>query len=115
VDCYVSFNDIKWLLIKVTGLDFHETYWCTIFVLSFNGTFIEFWVQRFVIREIVRLCLIACDFYSVNFLVVIVDANVLYLIKYFTFVRSNLDLLSLEIVIEDSEVFYLFLLAKEVK
>ena len=45
----------------------------------------------------------------------IVDASVLYLIKYFTLFAEDLDLLSFEIVIEDSEVFYLFLLAKEVK
>ena len=57
----------------------------------------------------------ACDFYSVNFYVVIVDASVLYLIKYFTLFAAILDLLSFEIVIEDYEVFYLFLLAKEVK
>ena len=45
----------------------------------------------------------------------IVDASVLYLIKYFTLFAAILDLLSFEIVIEDSEVFYLFLLAKESK
>jgi uncharacterized membrane protein YjjP (DUF1212 family) len=45
--------------------------------------------------------------------VVIVDASVLYLIKYFTLFAAMLDLLSFEIVIEDSEVFYLFLLAKK--
>ena len=47
----------------------------------------------------------------------IVDANVLYLIKYFT--RSQEAwiqcLLCFEIVIEDSEVFYLFLFAKKVE
>ena len=41
----------------------------------------------------------------------IVDASVLYLIKYFTLFAKDLDLM--EIVIEDSEVFYLFLLAKK--
>ena len=45
----------------------------------------------------------------------IVDANVLCLIKYFTLFAAMLDLLFFEIVIEDSEVFYLFLLAKKVK
>lgn len=35
------------------------------------------------------------------------------LIKYFYFVRSNSGFASFEIVIEDSEVFYLFLLAKK--
>ena len=45
----------------------------------------------------------------------IVDASVLYLIKYFTLFAAILDLLSFEIVIEDSEVFYLFLLAKKSK
>ena len=45
----------------------------------------------------------------------IVDASVLYLIKYFTLFAAILDLLSFEIVIEDSEVFYLFLLVKKVK
>jgi len=42
---------------------------------------------------------------------VIVDASVLYLIKYFTLFAEDLDLM--EIVIEDSEVFYLFLFAKK--
>jgi len=54
-------------------------------------------------------------FCSVNFYVVIVDASVLYLIKYF--IRSQKAwvqcLLCFEIVIEDSEVFYLFLFAKK--
>ena len=63
--------------------------------------------------EVLCCVCFACDFYSVNFLVVIVDASVLYLIKYFTLFAEDLDLM--EIVIEDSEVFYLFLLAKKVK
>ena len=41
----------------------------------------------------------------------IVDASVLCLIKYFTLFAEDLDLM--EIVIEDYEVFYLFLLAKK--
>ena len=52
-------------------------------------------------------------FIASTFYVVIVDASVLYLIKYFTLFAEDLDLLSFEIVIEDSEVFYLFLLAKK--
>ena len=47
----------------------------------------------------------------------IVDANVLCLIKYFTLFVANWFqcLLCFEIVIEDSEVFYLFLFAKKSK
>jgi uncharacterized membrane protein YjjP (DUF1212 family) len=68
----------------------------------------------------VKLWGLCCDYFACDLFflqrqlcVVIVDASVLYLIKYFTLFAAMLDLLSFEIVIEDSEVFYLFLLAKK--
>ena len=104
VDCYVSFNDIRWLLIKVTGQETVSTKPLSNF--GSNGSYsVKLW----------GLCCdyFACDLFFLQrqLCVVIVDASVLYLIKYFTLFAEDLDLM--EIVIEDSEVFYLFLLAKK--